>query len=115
MEQESKDNAWNKCHHYWIKYINKNDNKEYCACIKCGLDYGIIKNSSKTTEEIQMIDFLQNHPAEIHKGFHLNCVCNLDEAKNIYNEIINEYPNLYDTEFSDFFNYKISKKKVLTK
>ena len=108
---------YDSCNHILIPtreegYVSHNISRsfQYCGCIKCGLDEGkhsFIEGKKDVTcesDEIQY-EYLSKHNFRI-KGQEIDINCGLALAREIYNNIKEENPDITDEEIIKLFNEK---------
>jgi hypothetical protein len=94
------------CNHIMV-YTD--DNASCCGCIKCGLDNRVLdKNKDELTEDELIIYNYLKKKNITSKTINSNIVCNLNLARSIYQELLEDNPLIEDREALEKFATRLS-------
>jgi hypothetical protein len=85
----------------------------YYGCIKCGLDEAVAKRGyGLNKEENTMLELMNEYKVYKIGGKHTDIACELEDAKELYNEIIENDKDLSDDEIISIFKARAKAKKL---
>jgi len=108
------------CNHIMVYTTDPYENPDKltdrsCACIKCGLDNSVLDRlkDSLSEEQLIMYNYLKNPYNYSANTLNTHIVCDLELGKNIYNEIIENNPNIDDNSLIELFKFKLENNKII--
>ena len=85
----------------------------YYGCIKCGLNEAVANRGyGRNEEERNMLDLMNEHKVYKIFGKRTDVECELEDAKELYNDIIANDKDLSDDEIVDVFKAMAKAKKL---
>ena len=85
----------------------------YYGCIKCGLDEAVAKRGyGLNKEESTMLELMNEYKVYRIGGKHTDIACELEDAKELYSEIIENDKDLSDDEIISIFKARAKAKKL---
>ena len=110
---------YSNCNHILVMSDYDYDSYEgrsyrYYGCIKCGLDEGVINRGyGLNKEENTMLELMNEY--EVHRigGKQTGIACELSDARELYNEIIENDKDLSDDEIISIFKARAKAKKLI--
>ena len=92
----------------------------YFGCIKCGLDEAVFNRGfGRNREEREMLNIMKKHHIYNISGIKTGIQCDIYKARELYNELVKNNPNLDDEIMAELFKSvykkKEEEKKVLKK
>lgn len=108
LYEEKREHEFEQCNHIWVhsNEKGKQESSEFCRCIKCGLNRGLLQNelgylNYLIKEEQEMYDFMLKHVVYF-TGIELNIACDYDLAKALYQRIKEKNPDIDDATISQY-------------
>ena len=112
---------FSSCNHIMVYTTDPYENPDKltdrsCACIKCGLDNSVLDRfkDTLTDEQLIMYNYLKNPHNYSANTLNTHIVCDLELGKSIYNDIIENNPNIDDNSLIELFKEKLENNKKFT-
>jgi len=88
----------------------------YFGCIKCGFDEAVANRGyGRNREEREMLNIMEKHHVYGLSGIKTGICCDLYEARELYDELHENNPDLDDETMAELFKAAIKGKKLINK
>ena len=88
----------------------------YFGCIKCGFDEAVANRGyGRNREEREMLNIMEKHHVYGLSGIKTGICCNLYEARDLYEDLKEKYPDADDEEMTELFKMAFKKKEKTLK
>ena len=88
----------------------------YFGCIKCGFDEAVANRGyGRNREEREMLNIMEKHHVYGLSGIKTGIKCDLYEARDLYEDLKEKYPDADDEEMAEIFKNSKRTKKLMNK
>lgn len=113
---------YENCNHILVEshtdviYDYEGRSYHYYGCIKCGLDEAVRERDyGCNREEITMLELMKEYDIYRIDGIRTGICCDLYEARDLYEDLKEKYPDADDEEMAEIFKNSKKAKKLMNK